>query len=170
MRVEASLFPIWPGFSVELSSELVFEPGQAYHLSGPNGSGKSSFLSQVLLPRLIANPACYRLYFEQQMNLQLYAVQAYAALLEPRRLLAGETGAVGYLLESLAASHAKNPRPAYILADESHALKQISEFLKERLPSACLIYCAHGDCLPDSRQIFFEPLSPQRSGVHASPA
>lgn len=170
MRVEASLFPIWPGFSLETSSELTFEPGQAYHLNGPNGSGKSSFLSQILLPRLLADDACYRLYFEQQMNLQLYAVQAYAALLEPRRLLAGEAEAVGYLLESLASSQAQTPRPTYVLADESHALKQISDFLKARVPSACLIYCAHGDCLPDSRDIVFEPVSTQRSRVHASPA
>jgi len=84
MRLEADTLQIWPGFRLELPAPLEFQTGFRYHLRGLNGSGKSSFLSRVLLPRLIGNVSYYNLYFEQQMSLQLDAVRAYAALCKPR--------------------------------------------------------------------------------------
>lgn len=164
MKIEAGIHQIWPGFSLQIASELHFEEVST-HLQGPNGAGKSSFLTQLLLPRLQNNPKYYCLYFEQQMQVQITAVKAYAALMKPRMQVESASDAVDYLLHDLLLSHKAEPRPSFILMDESPHAERIRTFLDENIPNYSLVFSSHGEFSPSSRSIVFKPLSPSRSVV-----
>ncbi len=158
---------VWEGFNLSLETDLSFSPG-IHYLEGANGSGKSSFLSRLLLPRLLHDRAVYCLYLEQQMHLQLTAVKAYASLIQLRRRIFGEAETVGYLLDDLLRVWQIQPRPCYVLMDESHCAKEVRDFLSHKLPGSVLIYAAHTEQFPADQTITFQPLSPTRSLVNVA--
>jgi len=170
MRIEAATLQLWPGFRLELPAPLEFHTGFRYHLRGFNGSGKSSFLSRVLLPRLNGNFSCYKLYFEQQMSLQLDAMRAYAALCKPRQLLTSEKDVIDFLLRDLFNRLRESPRPVYVIMDESPHTIFIARCLQEQAANSCLIYTSHQEELPDSICMDFELLEPGLGRVLESPA
>jgi ABC-type hemin transport system ATPase subunit len=73
-----------------LQEEIVFRAGNVYHLSGPNGSGKSSFIHKVLWEKIIKRDDCYVIRIQQQMDLQLYAMRAWAAIYYPKSRIVDE--------------------------------------------------------------------------------
>lgn len=164
MKIEAGTYQIWPGFSLQIASELHFAEGLT-HLQGPNGAGKSSFLTQLLVPRLQNSPEYYCLYFEQQMQLQITAVKAYAALMKPRMQVESDSDAVDFLLQDLLLSHKAEPRPSFILMDESPHAERIKAFLDENIPNYSLVFSSHGEFIHSARSIVFKALSPSRSVV-----
>ncbi len=166
MKIEAGTHQIWPGFDLQIASELHFTSGLT-HLQGPNGAGKSSFLTQLLLPRLVKNPAYYCLYFEQQMQLQITAVKAYAALMKLRVQVESEADAVDFLLQDLLRSYEAEPRPSLVLMDESLHAERIKAFLDKKIPDYSLVFSSHGELFPSARSVVFKPLSPSRSLVDA---
>lgn len=167
MLIPAAEYPIWPEFWLQIVTPLMFVPGSVYQLSGANGSGKSSFLSQLLLPRLRADKGLYCLYFEQQMRYQLQSVKAYASLFAPRRLLHAEPEVVNWLLEDLQRACQKEPRPIFLLVDESLYLAEILDFSHSRFPDCCLIFSSHSPAPVPAQVISFQPQTAQRSRVDA---
>lgn len=170
MQIESAVVAVWRDFTLDIPQALEFQAGVSYHLQGANGSGKSSFISQLLLPRLLEDSSCFKLYFEQQMNLQLHAVKAYASIIQPHHTLSGEQDLTLYLLEKLRASYEREARPLYVLVDESPYAGLIHDFLLQYLPSACLIFSSHTNPFPAARQICFNLENPGRSKVYASTA
>lgn len=168
MQIKAAQISVWPDFVLNIPQVLDFQAGLSYHLQGANGSGKSSFVSQLLLPQLLNDCSCYKLYFEQQMNLQLHAVKAYASIFKPHQALAGERDVTRYLLEELRAAQELETRPCYVLVDESRFEQLIQDFLRQYIPSACLIFSSHNNPFPNARKICFELENPGRSKVYAS--
>ncbi len=167
MIIEAGTHNIWPDFSLQIKSNLNFTEG-LIHLRGPNGAGKSSFLTQILLPRLQNNPDYYSLYIEQQMQLQITAVKAYASLMKPRAHVENEADAIDYLLQDLLRVHSAEPRPSFILMDESLHAEQVKAFLDKNIPNYCLVFSAHSQLFPEASGIVFEPISPSLSQVDVS--
>lgn len=164
MIIEAGTHKIWQDFSLQVVSNLKFGEG-LIHLKGPNGAGKSSFLTQILLPRLQNNPDFYSLYFEQQMQLQITAVKAYASLMKPRMRIESEADAVDYLLQDLLRVHSAEPRPSFILMDESLHAERVRDFLDKNIPNYCLVFSAHSQLFPEANAIVFKPISPSLSLV-----
>ncbi len=163
LRIAPGRYQVWPRFALNVLPELSFEMDLSYRLRGENGSGKSSFLHHVLLPAITASKDKYVLYLQQQMYLQLYAIQAHAAIHSPGRRIAGEQDAIRYLCDDLKKSHRMQPRDIYVLADESTDLAALQEL---SLPH-CLIYIAHHESLPNSRELQFSALGPEVSEVIA---
>ncbi|MFO8144157.1 MAG: hypothetical protein R6T89_00270 [Candidatus Syntrophosphaera sp.] len=170
MKFDAALHPIWPDFSLELTSDLEFIPGRIYHLQGPNGSGKSSFITQLLLPRLLGSSDIYTLYFEQQMHFQIQTAKAYASIFPPRSEITDEAKTVRYLLEDLQRNLASQKRPSYVVMDESHHEKMVFEFLQNSDAPFCLIFSSHDLSLPEARKIVFEPVDQSLSRIYVSPS
>lgn len=161
-RFEPGLQKIWQDFCLDIVTPLSFEQGKSYQLQGPNGSGKSSFISQLLIPRLRQEEA-YILHFEQQAQLQLQSLRAWAAIFRPHQPVKDEAGMVSFLLNDLILAWQKQPRAVWIVADELHEMQAITSL---DIP-LCLIYCAHHQALDGARQIIFEPVSSSRSRVYA---
>lgn len=156
---------VWENFSLSLSEDLSFGPG-IHYLSGANGSGKSSFITRLLLPRLRQDSDLYCVYFEQQMHLQVNAVKAYAGVIQPRRKIAGEADTVDFLLKNLLQAQESEPKPCFIVMDESLFAERVLFFLQTRLTTFSLIYSAHAQRFQADQTIHFTPLSPTRSEVH----
>ncbi len=167
MLVPSGEYQVWPGFSLHLTADLDFCPGLHY-LSGPNGSGKSSFLTRLLLPRLLQDADAYSLYLEQQMHLQVNAVKAYASVLRPHARINGEADTVDFLLQNLLRAWQTRPKACFVAMDESPHAAQVHAFLSANLPAFSLIFSSHHPSLPAGQTIVFQPLSPSRSEVHAS--
>lgn len=160
ITIESGTQRVWPGFYLELDGDVTLQQGVIYQLCGPNGSGKSSFMTRLLIPRLMREDA-YLLHFEQQTRLQLQAVRAYAALHNPGMPINDESDMLAYLLDDLQAALSQMQKPVWIVADELH---QFDLILAREIP-CCLIYSAHHQCLPDARHISFDPLDSSRSLV-----
>lgn len=158
-------YPVWENFALTLSADLDLGPG-IHCLSGANGSGKSSLLTRVLLPRLLKTPAVYCIYFEQQMHVQVTAIKAYASVIKPHRRIKGEADAVDFLLEDLLRAWKKEPRPCYVVMDESLFAERVLDFLQTNLPAFSLVYSAHTELFSADQTIRFQPLSPTRSEVY----
>ncbi|MBW6514059.1 MAG: hypothetical protein K0B87_04825 [Candidatus Syntrophosphaera sp.] len=169
LKIEPSLHPIWTDFSLRIETCLEFTAGASYHLSGANGSGKSSFITQLLLPRLLAQPDIYTLYFEQQMHHQIQTTKAYASLIKPHAEIKTEKDTVDFLLDNLCMAVEAENRPCCIVLDESLFQLQISDFLAGHISSYCLIHASHADPVPDTRRVVFEPVSASLSKVYATP-
>lgn len=166
MKIEASRRQIWPEFSLDITSDIQFSPGRIYHLDGPNGGGKSSFITRLLLPRLLERQDIYTLYFEQQMHHQIQTVKAYASIFPPHREINAEAQTVRHLLEDLKKNLASERRPCYVVMDESHQEKQVYDFLQTLDSDYCLIFSSHDLSLPEAERIVFEPVSPVLSKVY----
>ncbi|MCB5284925.1 MAG: hypothetical protein LHW45_04965 [Candidatus Cloacimonetes bacterium] len=165
MRLPKGDYPVWDSFALTLSADLALGPG-IHYLSGANGSGKSSLLTRVLLPRLLKTPAVYSIYFEQQMHVQVTAVKAYASVIKPHRRICGEADTVDFLLEDLLRAWKNEPRPCYVVMDESLYAERVLDFLQAHLPAFSLIYSAHTALFSADQTILFQPLSPTRSEVY----
>lgn len=159
---------VWEGFALSLSADLSFGPG-IHYLQGANGSGKSSFITRVLLPRLRQNPDRYCLYLEQQMQLQVNAIKAYASVIKPRRMVNSESDTVDFLLDNLIRAHNSVPKTCCVVMDESLFAERVLFFLQSHLASFSLIYSAHTLRFPADQTITFQPLSPTRSKVYVQP-
>jgi len=170
LKIEASLHPIWKDFSLRIETCLEFSPGGTYHLNGANGSGKSSFITRLLLPRLLVLPDIYTLYFEQQMHYQIQTAKAYASLIKPHAEIKTERDTVDFLLNNLRMSVEAENRPCFIVLDESSFQLQINDFLHKHIPSCCLIHASHAAPVPATQRICFEPVSPGLSKVYVAPA
>lgn len=161
MRFEiGSLYP-WPGFELVLERALELVPGCRYKLEGANGSGKSSFLTQILLPRLLQNPDHqYLLYFQQQMHLQSFAIRAAASLSNYPGPLIVEKDYISYLLHDLDRALTLAPRPTTAIIDESGHPDYIIDHLKH-LDTQLSIFWVDHHKLPheDDRLLVFEPVS-----------
>ncbi len=155
---------IWNNFSLWIEHDLEFETGKTYHLQGNNGSGKSSFLSRVLLPHL-QNSSSYLLYLQQQMHTQLYAVQAYAAVMKPPQILKTEQEVVNYLGNDLVRNYQLSPRPAFVLVDESRFEAELVGIISLNCPLTCFILASHHGQPSGATLVRFEPVTPNRSKV-----
>lgn len=162
-------YQVWESFSLALPADLDFGPG-IHYLSGANGSGKSSFITRLLLPRLLQDPDIYSVYLEQQMHLQVTAVKAYASVIKPHRKINSEADTVDFLLQNLLGAWQERQRPCYVVMDESLYAERVLAFLNGNLPSFSLIYSAHTLLLPATRTLSFKPLSPTRSEIYARPS
>ncbi len=167
MRIEKGLYSIWLNFSLNLTSDLDFQPGHIYHLRGNNGSGKSSFVTQILLPSLLELNIRYVVYFEQQMHLQIQMAKAYSSVIKPRIGIKSEQETVDFLLQSLLTKFKEEPRPCYVIIDESPYDSKIRNFLDTNIPDCCQIYTSHSEPIHKSESVLFEPLSTRLSRVHA---
>lgn len=165
MLIEAGTYQAWEDFSLRLATNLDFTPGINY-LSGANGSGKSSFLTRILLPRLLQSSDLYTVYFEQQMHIQVTSVKAYASIIAPHRQIDGEADTVDYLLDSLLRAYHRRQRPCCIVMDESLYARHIYDVLQANLPYFSLVYSAHTESFPATQTISFQALSPTLSEVH----
>jgi ATPase subunit of ABC transporter with duplicated ATPase domains len=168
MRIDEGLLQVWPEFALDIKSGLDFNPGEFYHLSGANGSGKSSFITRILIPRLLAGPTAYVLYLEQQMRYQLWSVKSYASMIQPRREIKTEADAVTYLLGNLESALARESRPCYVILDESHHTREVRERLKQGFGDVCLIYTSHERVPDTARVISFTSINPSLSEVNAN--
>lgn len=168
LTVEAGKYDLWEKFSVILKQKLEFIPGNTYHLTGPNGSGKSSFLKKLVLPNLLSRADVYALYFQQQMNLQIQCVKAYAGIMKPRRRVRNERETVAYLLDNLQQTLLVEPRPAYILMDESFCEAQVRDFAFQHPEIVCLIYTSHETDDAGDRVVDFITQSTALSEIHAT--
>lgn len=162
--IPSTTFQIWPEFGLEIKTPLMFSAGCSYHLDGSNGSGKSSLITQILIPEL-QKQRTYTLYFEQQMHLQLYAIKAYAAIMQKDAHIATEADLIRFMMENLRTAYASEQRDIYLIADESHELEELAG-LCDFAPFT-LIYTSHHLILPDSAIITFQPVSPKLSHVYA---
>lgn len=158
-------YRVWDDFALTLTADLGFRPG-IHYLSGTNGSGKSSLLTRLLLPRLLNTNSVYSVYFEQQMQLQVTAVKAYASVVQPRRKINSEADTVDFLLEDLLRAWKNEPRPCYVVMDESLFAERVLDFLQANLLAFSLIYSAHTALFSADQTILFQPLSPTRSEVY----
>jgi len=166
LSISKGVLNCWPQFSLKLESPIVLASGNTYHLVGDNGSGKSSFITQILLPLMKVNEQLiYRIYVQQLFHLQGYAIRAHAAINKPNIRLRTEADCLAYLLDNLADALSSQPRPVYVIADESQQLSVISLYLKQLSVPCCLLYCQHGGIpLPETTHtIMFQPLSSQQS-------
>ncbi|MCB5245875.1 MAG: hypothetical protein WC179_00295 [Candidatus Cloacimonadaceae bacterium] len=168
MRLEAGTYSIWDDFSLELSSDLTFHTGALYHFYGANGSGKSSFIKELLIPSLRKQKDIFLLYFEQQMHFQIQAVKAYASIMPPRREIHNEIDTVDYLLDNLLLNYTQEPRPCFIIIDESPYELKIYEFIHRNIKDYCLMYSAHSELLPATQKLEFIPISSSVSKVYVS--
>ncbi|HOY84979.1 MAG: hypothetical protein PHG32_04455 [Candidatus Cloacimonetes bacterium] len=158
-------YRVWDDFALTLTADLGFRPG-IHYLSGTNGSGKSSLLTRLLLPRLLNTNSVYSVYFEQQMQLQVTAVKAYASVVQPRRKINSEADTVDFLLDDLLQAWQSEPRPCYVVMDESLFAERVLDFLQANLLAFSLIYSAHTALFSADQTILFQPLSPTRSEVY----
>ena len=152
---------IWPGFTLDLSTALYFQPGASYYLKGANGSGKSSFIHRVLLPELSGRKDLYVLCLQQQMHLQLYALRAQAAIFKPGFAIRQEADIWRYLWQDLA--ERQDMLPVYVIADEAYNL-DIPQDLQRPL---CLIYSSHRYQLEAAQILEFVQVSTQETVIHA---
>ncbi|HON32055.1 MAG TPA: hypothetical protein PLE41_00690 [Candidatus Syntrophosphaera thermopropionivorans] len=166
IRLESGTYPIWDDFSLELTSDLTFSSVALYYLHGANGSGKSSFIERLLIPSLRNQKDIFLLYFEQQMHFQIQAVKAYASIMPPRKEIHNEMDTVDYLLNNLLFNYSQEPRPCFIVMDESPYELKIYEFIKQYIPDYCLIYSAHSELLPATKTLEFIPVSPSFSKIY----
>ncbi|MFO7659930.1 MAG: hypothetical protein R6V77_03365 [Candidatus Cloacimonadaceae bacterium] len=145
--VPAEVYHIWTDFSLEIDSELVFAIGKCYHLTGQNGAGKSSFIKKVLIPQLLKQQSLqFILYLEQQVQSQLDAVKANAALQKPAMHINTIDEMFDYQLKQLSRQLAAEPRPVIIILDETILSDLINQWLnKVSVEQACLIYISHQD-------------------------
>ena len=160
-------YQVWENFSLTLPEDLTFGPG-IHYLSGANGSGKSSMITKLLLPRLLKTSSTYSVYLEQQMQVQLTAVKAYASVVQPRRTIDTESETIDFLLDNLLCAWQKEPRPCYVVMDESLFATRVLDFLQANLPSFSLIYSAHTQLVKADQTILFEAISPTRNEVYVS--
>lgn len=169
MLIEAGSYPIWQDFTLWVEYELEFRQGGFYHLTGQNGSGKSSFISQLLLPRLLALPHRYVLYLEQQMHLQLFTVKAFSAMNKANPILADESMATQFLLKDLKKSFDQVPRDSYLIMDETLYIDSHLAYVRQYLQTCCIIYTSHQSIQPEAESIIFEPVSVELSKVYVRP-
>lgn len=149
IRIPADEIRLWPEWSVRVPEEIILSEGKTYHLQGKNGVGKSSLIRNYLLEYQAEHPV-YRLYFEQQMNAQIYAVKAVAAFGSRRARISSEAEAVDFLLEDLRRCQDLEPRPVWIYVDESAYLDRIITHPAVRQEQCMVLYCGHGAILPAS--------------------
>ncbi len=171
--IPASSYQLWPDFRLEFFRDIVLENGNCYHLQGNNGAGKTTFLKQLLIPMLERDPSRqYVLYIEQQVQSQLDAILAYAAL--NRYLLPIRTAEdmLDYLLELLHCQLQKSTRPVILILDESI----IPGILQKRMAeldqsSICLLYTSHQEVEIagnlNLKQLRFDVISPQLTRLEA---
>lgn len=171
--VPSELYKIWSNFALETSSDLVFETGKCYHLIGENGAGKSSFIRKVLIPLLLKQPASqYIIYLEQQVQSQLDAIKANAALQKPAMHINTIDEMFDYQLKQLSRQLDIEPRPVIIILDETILSDRINQWLCKVSPEhVCLIYISHQDIsFPGFKtvsKISFTPLSVSLSRIMA---
>jgi ATPase subunit of ABC transporter with duplicated ATPase domains len=168
MRIERQQAQLWAEFGVVIENDLCFEAGGRYQLCGNNGSGKSSFLRKLLLPALLKEAGNYVLYFEQQMNLQLFTIRAHAAMNPSNPLLATEFQAVEFLLDDLRRTLDREPRPHYLILDETHETGKIIDHVVRNLPDSCMIIASHVYQLPQAQRLVFEEISPSESRLYVA--
>lgn len=160
IQVKAGNYHVWQGFTLTLQEEIVFRAGNVYHLSGPNGSGKSSFIHKVLWEKIIKRDDCYVIRIQQQMDLQLYAMRAWAAIYYPKSRIVDEKDVWDLMWTDLAKM--KDDKPVVVISDEAKKLV-IPQGLKREI---CLIYSSHIYNLPESRAVNFEPVNGSQSMVY----
>lgn len=161
--VPSEFYKIWADFSLEIGNDLIFAAGKCFHLTGENGAGKSSFIKQVLIPLLIKQPASqYILYLEQQVQSQLDAVKANAALQKPAVHINTVDEMFDYQLKQLSLQLAAEPRPVIIILDETILSDLINQWLnKVSVEQVCLIYISHQDFdFPDFKEVIKINLKP----------
>ncbi|MBM4404155.1 MAG: hypothetical protein FJ042_07230 [Candidatus Cloacimonetes bacterium] len=146
LNIPAAKHALYQGFDLEITMELTFLAGNRYLLNGVNGSGKTSLLQKILLPLLLAHPERqYIIYLEQQMRGQFLALKAHAALHEYHHPLVNESDAVEYLLYDLGHCLQRQPRPVFLIIDESVAAQPIRDYWAEHRDSSCLLEVSHGE-------------------------
>lgn len=168
LSFDSGTYDIWPDFRLALGSPIDILPQYHYYLAGNNGSGKSSFIKKILLPELLSQNNIYRLYWEQQILLQGYALKAHAAFNKHAKRLDSELDCLYYLLNNLKSSLQREPRDAYFVVDECLYFQHIISFIKEHDLSVCLIF-SHHDGYQDMdkvRTITFSASGPGLGLVH----
>lgn len=170
LSIPAGRYPVWPDFSLELSSTLEFEPSFHYYLCGPNGSGKSSFIKKLLLPALQHTPGIYFMYWEQQIALQSFAIKAHAAFAKHTERLESDADCLFYLLDDLRQSLRVEKRPAFFVVDECLLWGELRAFLETHQLPLSLIFTHHDPVaeLDKLNYLHFESVSAQLGIVSES--
>lgn len=162
IRIPAGKIQLWPDFTLHVPHEITLLEGGIYHLSGRNGSGKSSLMRKFLLEYQSDTPV-YRIYVEQQMNTQLYALRAMAAFDKTRQRITCEEDAVEYLLNDLQQCLAMEPRPVWVFVDESRFLPRIITYPAITRGSSLLVYCSHDAVISGSEELVCSPVDKANS-------
>jgi len=171
--IPAFKYEIWTEFQLEITSDIEFETGSCYHLKGQNGSGKTSFVRKVLIPHLVKNPSQqYILYLEQQVQSQLDAIKAYAAIQKPAVHLKNVEEMFEYQLNLLSAAFEQEPRPIIIILDETVYPLVINQWLQQtNIEHICLVYISHLESnfagFKTIKQINFYPASANLTRIKA---
>jgi hypothetical protein len=86
----------------------------------------------------------------------------------PRREIHNEIDTVDYLLDNLLLNYTQEPRPCFIIIDESPYELKIYEFIHRNIKDYCLMYSAHSELLPATQKLEFIPISSSVSKVYVS--
>ena len=143
LSIPEGSYALWPHFRLELPLPITISPEKNYYLEGNNGSGKSSFIKKILLPRLKSTPHIYSLYWEQQIQLQGYAIRAHAAFNHHQQRLNTDYDCLIYLLNNLKQAMLQEQRPAFFIADECLLFNELLSYITDHQLKICLIFTHH---------------------------
>ncbi len=164
MSFDCRVYQVWKSFSLQFDNKISFENGMTYRLSGSNGSGKSSFIKRVLIPELQKSQIRY-LYVEQQVQNQLYAIKADAAIKKYAYSINDDGSVVDYLLQSLIEAEPDYNNPCVFILDETQHYQKVYDFIYTTGMPFVVVIVSHQELLESIqyKSIHFELQIPSLS-------
>lgn len=173
LTIEEGKYELNSSVSVGLDSPLSFNFGTNYLLVGDNGIGKSSFITKLLLPKMlpIAEDNYLVIYIPQDVTIQYYLIKYYYnGLLNEQHNFSTIADAL-YLVKSKILNYKKFPTDKIVFVlDEIDQYLPLVEFLKDLDKSTYSIFLiTHNEKnLPESikcRHLFFEKIDPENTNI-----
>ena len=139
---EPGIYPLWEGFDLKITDNIMFQSHACVRLLGANGSGKSSFIRKLLIPWL-QEQGMHILYLEQQMRIQNYAIRAEAIVSGSKAIPHTDLQVAEYLIERYLDS--EKEKPLIVICDEFEPTLSFMAILEQNKLMASYFIVSHAN-------------------------